>query len=357
MWLLEWLVARWLSVYDWFGDAYWTYRGRVASLPATLYAIGLQIQSVYTTMLGAIWGRISEFYNAHILPYLRLLDSGIAQVRAGIGDLWNKINAQVIDYYDRLLVWRNRIIAWVKDTYDHIITGLRLIVEHITNQVIPTLLVKLDHLFAFSPWLQSIRELLTPDWLRNFLVAWNKTKQTMTLIADNPAGYILGILEQYLLPFLAYALGYALGSTQYDLPPKPVFGAGGGGALIPLPEGTGELGRPLRSLYVSGYTYSDTHRGVDFGAVRGEPVYASHDGVVAYAGWSQVGYGLYIDLSSAHYWTRYAHLDSLLVRPGQSVQRGEIIGNANSSGNSTGDHLHYELRVNGVYVNPVLYLQ
>jgi murein DD-endopeptidase MepM/ murein hydrolase activator NlpD len=96
-----------------------------------------------------------------------------------------------------------------------------------------------------------------------------------------------------------------------------------------------------------------THAGVDLAAPTGSPVAASMDGRVARAAWAS-GYGLLVTLEHAGgVETRYAHLSSIGVTPGQRVHRGEVIGLVGSTGHSTGPHLHYEVRQAGRAINPL----
>ncbi len=98
------------------------------------------------------------------------------------------------------------------------------------------------------------------------------------------------------------------------------------------------------------------HEGMDFSAPIGTPVYATGDGVVKTAGRGLSGYGNMIDIDHGfNYLTRYAHLDKVLVKPGQTVKRGDLIGEVGNTGKSTGSHLHYEVRLKGVPQNPVNY--
>jgi murein DD-endopeptidase MepM/ murein hydrolase activator NlpD len=93
------------------------------------------------------------------------------------------------------------------------------------------------------------------------------------------------------------------------------------------------------------------HSGVDLAAASGSPIYATSDGVVSQAGW-RGGYGLAVELNHGGSETRYAHMSQIAVLPGQKVRRGEVIGYVGSTGRSTGPHLHYEVRQNGVAVDP-----
>jgi murein DD-endopeptidase MepM/ murein hydrolase activator NlpD len=98
------------------------------------------------------------------------------------------------------------------------------------------------------------------------------------------------------------------------------------------------------------------HQGIDLAAPTGTPVYATADGIVGRADWYS-SYGLYISINhGASMETRYAHLSRLAVAAGDNVKKGDLIGYVGSTGRSTGPHLHYEVRVEGLAVNPIPYM-
>lgn len=98
------------------------------------------------------------------------------------------------------------------------------------------------------------------------------------------------------------------------------------------------------------------HQGIDLAAPTGTPVYATADGVIGRADWYS-SYGLYISINhGASMETRYAHLSRLAVTAGDNVKKGDLIGYVGSTGRSTGPHLHYEVRVDGLAVNPIPYM-
>lgn len=98
--------------------------------------------------------------------------------------------------------------------------------------------------------------------------------------------------------------------------------------------------------------YNKMHKGVDFAAPRGTPIYAAGNGVVVRAGWVR-GYGKYIKIRhNSKLSTAYAHMSKLKARNGQRVKQGEVIGYVGTTGRSTGPHLHYEVLKNGRQVNP-----
>jgi len=100
--------------------------------------------------------------------------------------------------------------------------------------------------------------------------------------------------------------------------------------------------------------YSKMHKGIDFGAAIGTPIYAAGDGVIEEAG-RKGGYGNYVRLRhSATYSTAYGHASRIArgIAPGVHVKQGQVIAYVGSTGFSTGPHLHYEIIVNGAQVNP-----
>ena len=99
------------------------------------------------------------------------------------------------------------------------------------------------------------------------------------------------------------------------------------------------------------------HAGVDFAAGTGTPLYATADGVVTHAGWAS-GYGRLVKIQHEFgIETRYAHQTKIRVKVGQRVSRGDRIGDMGATGRVTGVHLHYEVRVGGKPVNPMIYIK
>lgn len=108
---------------------------------------------------------------------------------------------------------------------------------------------------------------------------------------------------------------------------------------------------------VFGQRWGRSHTGIDIGAPKGTPIYAAASGTVTYSGNKNDGYGNYIILSNGNgVTTYYAHCSELLVSKGETVQQGQLIAKVGSTGNSTGNHLHFEIRVNGVAQNPQNYV-
>lgn len=98
------------------------------------------------------------------------------------------------------------------------------------------------------------------------------------------------------------------------------------------------------------------HKGLDFTAPQGTPIYATGDGTVSFAGKENGGFGNHVKINHGYgYETLYGHMFRVKVRAGQRVKRGEIIGWVGNTGKSTGPHCHYEVHINGNEVNPVYF--
>ena len=147
--------------------------------------------------------------------------------------------------------------------------------------------------------------------------------------------------------------------------------AGTAGAVCPgLPVAAGSWIRPTVGTVTSGYGFrwGILHAGVDIAGPRDSPVYAAADGTVGTAACTSAycdrdgslnlaGYGNLVELDhGAGVVTRYAHLSGFTVMPGQQVSAGALLGFQGSTGNSTGVHLHFEVRVDGAPIDPVPWL-
>ena len=101
----------------------------------------------------------------------------------------------------------------------------------------------------------------------------------------------------------------------------------------------------------NGYVYAN-HTGIDIPVDSGTPVHTTIAGTVVYAGPNSDGYGNLVVVQNGKVQTFYAHNSSIDVTVGQFVQQGQVVAESGSSGNSTGPHVHYEVRVNGKPVDP-----
>lgn len=117
--------------------------------------------------------------------------------------------------------------------------------------------------------------------------------------------------------------------------------------------GTGTFVWPAANHQLSGNDYWPGHLAIDIAAGDGASIFAADAGVVVFAGWSTGGYGNTVMIDHGNgYQTLYAHMSKVVVRCGQSVGQGAAIGVAGTTGNSTGTHLHFEVRYLGGFVSP-----
>lgn len=154
----------------------------------------------------------------------------------------------------------------------------------------------------------------------------------------------------------------AVEESVYDGPPLPEYAT-----MEKLSLGLDEedTAAPVMAVVSSEYGWREHpidqeekfHAGVDLAANYGEPIGAFADGVVDYIGESPA-YGQYLQLRHAGgVTTFYAHCSKLCVQQGQSVQKGEKVAEVGDTGNTTGAHLHFEIKLNGQLLNPLYYIE
>ncbi len=157
--------------------------------------------------------------------------------------------------------------------------------------------------------------------------------------------------------------------VEWNPPPPPPTAPGVGAATfswgacgdvtVSGPGAVGYFILPTGSYEVSGWYFGDPrnpgHIGLDYRCRLGDPIYAADNGVVVFAGWGG-GYGNLVRVRHGNgYETYYAHFSSFAVSCGQPIYQGQVLGYCGSTGWSTGPHLHYEIRFNGVPQNPKLF--
>ncbi|MCY3780124.1 MAG: M23 family metallopeptidase [Chloroflexi bacterium] len=172
------------------------------------------------------------------------------------------------------------------------------------------------------------------------------------IIIDAPANNLPGVTPETLLPSNTFLFipGGEGGFITWNAPvQQDAFGnviafdtgsrfscgaRSGGGAwwTNPLPNGTW-----VRGFYAG-------HSGIDIAAPLGTPIYAANAGPILYSGWNNWGYGNTVVIAHGPFSTLYGHMSSIAVRCGQSVDAGQVIGYVGSTGNSSGPHLHFEIR-------------
>lgn len=110
---------------------------------------------------------------------------------------------------------------------------------------------------------------------------------------------------------------------------------------------------PVKGIISRGFT--DEHPAVDIAATTGSPVVTTVDGVIAGVGWDMV-FGNYVKIKNEHNVIFYGHLQKVFVNTGQEIRKGEIVGLVGNTGKSTAPHLHYEIMIDSILVDPQKFL-
>ncbi len=357
MWLLDWLQSKWSELNDWFSSSYWSARSLVFSIPSFVNNLYAYANSIYNNAVSQIQNKIQNFYNSYIAPAINYVQSQLNEHGGIIGWLRDAINNTIASVNNRISSIWNDFTSWAKDRYDRWITEVLVTLNAFIATHLPEILLLLDFRNRVNNWITDVMNRISGLDLANLKQFYDSTKTNLTAFAGNPLAFMLDLLWVNGITFFCYLLGYGLGATKYTLPPRPNWSNTGGTTGTVIISGSGEITNPVARPYVSGYTFGSGHPGVDLGIAMGETIYAAHEGDVTFSDWSTVGYGFCITIDGGKYWSRYAHLQSFIVTAGMHVQAGQPIALGDSTGNSTGAHLHFELKINGSFVDPVNYLK
>lgn len=166
------------------------------------------------------------------------------------------------------------------------------------------------------------------------------------LFTDDQMDILHQLLSDEMRPMLVQLCGTGIG-TGTGVPP-----VGEGALLWPLPGHTS-----MTTQFGEADAFGNPgHRGIDIPAPEGTPILAAHSGTVLICGWNDsFGNQVLID-DGAGFSTRYAHMTATAVSPGAVVTAGQVIGYVGSTGDSTGNHLHFEVSVNGILTNPLMFV-
>lgn len=224
------------------------------------------------------------------------------------------------------------------------------------------------------PWWGTLEELMDPATsARKFYEAlqavpgWTDLPVTVAAQKVQRSAYPTAYADDEPLANILYAQFSGAGEHYDPAAGSGTCGAtGGGGAVstsgwaLPLAAGSYTItsGYGPRRSPTGGS--SNFHAGLDFGAPSGTPVYAVAEGTVTYAGYNSGGYGnLVVIATEPNLQTYYAHMvtGSISVSAGDTVAAGQQIGGVGTTGDSTGNHLHFEVRVDGATTDPLPFLQ
>jgi hypothetical protein len=357
---LNWLWQQIDKVLQWFGDDYKNFINTVLNIWKWVIQ---EATIVYNNAVTYVTGVINDV--------IAFINDEVTYLSQYASDLFNEVYNYAVTVYNKAMQAVKDAIAWLTTLATNFYNAaVKKIAEAIAtveawaNALLDAAIQAVTNLFKPLLVLKPVLDLLLKLTTGNIVTILISLAQTfyseIVAFFNDPIGFMLSLIWTQFITFLCYALGYGLGSIKYQLPAIPAWGKnlGGGGGNPPVipPNPNATLVHPVDPLYVSGYTFGTGHYGTDFGIVDGQEIHAAHDGVVSFAGWDSSGYGNRIDISGNPYWSRYGHNKQFLVTEGQTVSAGQVIAYGDSTGNSSGPHCHFELKINGVYVDPVLYL-
>ena len=346
----------------------WNY---VTSLPGQIAAAvnGLRAsitsaaQGAYNSAVAWASARLSEL-GSSLWAAWKQIDYAVTQARAWvdarvkelttlISSIGRDIQAWALDQLDILHVWVSDIVKWLSGNFYAALEVVRARID----ELLGAYFWPVWKWFTF--WADRL-SIFTNDALEMLQHFFSSLYRFLSKLVDDPIGVIAAILASFLLDFLGELLATAMGSVKAELGPERRFGKYSNRGIVgdgAPPPGAGGLGAPLGgSLVVSGYTFGPGHPGLDFHLELGQEVYAMHDGAATVHPFDADGYGNWVTIAGGGWWTLYGHLQSAAIGDGEQVFQGQVIGYGDDTGNSTGPHLHLEVKYNGQYVDPATVL-
>lgn len=357
------------------------------------------------TFFSNVWSRVTWCFDYswnNIYQIITHVTQWISDVKAwAISEITSSYNRLVanIDYWRSYITndvrngfvsWYNSVLTWASPKFDAITSrisqaiidvqgvlsarlnqtrsDLTTLIETVRTSLTSAIQSNILHIATLITYVNTIKIPLTKQfefWSDGLITKagdfFNRGYVFLDGFMQNPSGYIMSIIWSNFTDLLCYGIALGLGTDKYALPDTPDWLNSGGGGIIVTPGSevpeSERLSNPLSSIFITGYTFNQSHQGVDLGLIANQPVLAMHNGTVLVSEFSTIGYGFNVVISGGKFWSRYAHLSSPTVSVGQQITAGQQIGLGDSTGNSTGPHLHLELKINGIFVDPMLYIR
>ena len=296
--------------------------------------------------------KIKYYYNTHTLRYEKLVTPLRVKLLRLFGFLSALLvsSAIIIYLYNRFFpkpaeIEANRRYELLKENYTEINTKVKSLQEQMAA------LEKRDNevyrsIFDANP---------LPDSARAKLIEQKKELDKVRKMDDNTlendiAKQLNNIMARVTYQFQSYdAIAKLIKNQDVKLASIPAIQPVSNKQLNRIASGFGMRIDPV-------YGTPKMHKGLDFTASQGTPIYATGNGTVKSSGFSESGFGNHVIINHGYgYETLYGHMVRIKARVGQKVKRGEVIGWVGSTGKSTGPHCHYEVIVNNGEVDPVYF--
>ncbi|MEO6671383.1 MAG: M23 family metallopeptidase [Ferruginibacter sp.] len=296
--------------------------------------------------------KIKYYYNTHTLRYEKLVTPLRVKLLRFFGFLSALLvsSAIIIYLYNRFFpkpsdIQSNRRFELLNDNYKTITAKVKTLQDQMAE------LEKRDNkvyrsIFESNP---------LPDSARAKLIEKQKELDKVTVMDDNLIGkdiadQLNNITARIAYQFQSYdSISKLISKQDVKLASIPAIQPVSNKQLDRIASGFGMRIDPV-------YGTPKMHKGLDFTAPQGTPIYAAGNGTVSESGFSEGGYGNHVEINHGYgYETVYGHMVKVKVRRGQKVKRGDVIGWVGSTGKSTGPHCHYEVHINGNAVDPVYF--
>ena len=296
--------------------------------------------------------KIKYYYNTHTLRYEKLITPLRVKLLRFFGFLSALLvsSAIIIYLYNRFFpkpadIESNRRFEVLNDNYNTITTKVKTLQDQMAE------LEKRDNqvyrsIFESKP---------LPDSARAKVIEKQKELDKVTVMNDNILGrdiadQLNNITARMAYQFQSYdSITKLISRQDIKLASIPAIQPVSNKQLDRIASGFGMRIDPV-------YGTPKMHKGLDFTAPQGTPIYATGNGVVSESGYSESGFGNHVEINHGYgYETVYGHMVKVKVHRGQKVKRGEVIGWVGSTGKSTGPHCHYEVHINGNAVDPVYF--
>jgi hypothetical protein len=351
--MLSWLLEQASKVYDWFSNSYWGMVDKLQNFWSYLSSAIRSVTGPLTLWAQGLVNNVKTWATMEFTAAYNTVSGWVAAAKAWAAGEIEVAKSWLKTQIDAVATWWAALLKTVQDQWTLTIHNIELGLRELIDKGLAALRVLINPILKLFQPLENLLKFFTQDILGKLNIFLTTLYKSLVVFFANPLKFIFNLIWGRFLEFLSFVLGYGMGTLKYSLPPIPDwFGGGGDDGWYYSP---GELNAPCTPVYISGYTFNNPpgHHGVDLGIVDAQEIYAAHDGVIESAGWSTVGYGNNVTISGGEWWTRYAHLQQIIVGLGQAVQRGQLIAYGDTTGASTGNHLHFEVKHNGVFIDPM----
>lgn len=221
MWVLTWIQQRILLFQDWFSNSYNYWSSYIRGIPNIVQVLVNAIFAYANNAYEKAKDFTQDFYFRYIKPYIDY-----------VAGLINDVRLFGYMIYGSLLALRDIVPKLIQDAYymtlgaihaiyDYVIQVIRDNISYVINQLLPSIVSRLNTLLPFQAWLSEAARLLNISAIQQLFIDYSNTKNTLIALVSNPFGFIAGVLWEKLISFLCYLIAYSFGTSKYNLPTIP----------------------------------------------------------------------------------------------------------------------------------------